>query len=113
MAYQQILSETRGRVGIILRYQTPDDSVRDATVTWNKYYSTMNKIQSVVISYPDRIDRFEFSRHNKAIDNVLTWTCDPAALPQPTGSVESGAAGPALAVFAEPPGSIKMSLPGK
>jgi len=86
-AAEQKVSLASGRVGIILRYQTPDDAVRDATVTWEKYYSTMNKIQSVVISYPDRIDRFEFSRHNKAIDNVLKWTCDPTALPQPIKSV--------------------------
>ena len=82
-AAEQKVSLASGRVGIILRYRTPEDAVRDATVTWEKYYSTMNKIQSVVISYPDRIDRFEFSKHNKAIDNVLKWTCDPTALPQP------------------------------
>lgn len=86
-AAAQKVSLASGRVGIILRYQTPDDAVRDATVTWEKYYSTMNKIQSVVISYPERIDRFEFSKHNKAIDNVLKWTCDPNALPQPVRSV--------------------------
>ncbi len=86
-AAEQKVSLASGRVGIILQYQTPDDAVRDATVTWEKYYSTMNKIQSVVISYPDRIDRFEFSKHNKAIDNVLKWTCDPSALPQPIKSV--------------------------
>ncbi|MBC7965469.1 MAG: hypothetical protein H7Z17_06020 [Fuerstia sp.] len=86
-AAEQKVSLASGRVGIILRYQTPDDAVRDATLTWEKYYSTMNKIQSVVISYPDRIDRFEFSKHNKAIDNVLKWTCHPEALPQPIKSV--------------------------
>ena len=86
-ASEQKVSLASGRVGIILRYQTPDDAVRDATVIWEKYYSTMNKIQSVVISYPDRIDRFEFSKHNKAIDNVLKWACDPNALPQPIKSV--------------------------
>lgn len=88
-AAEQKVSLASGRVGIILRYQTPDDAVRDATVTWEKYYSTMNKIQSVVISYPERIDRFEFSKHNKAIDNVLKWTCDPNALPQPVKSVQA------------------------
>ena len=88
-AAEQKVSLASGRVGIILRYRTPDDAVHDATVTWEKYYSTMNKIQSVVISYPDRIDRFEFSKFNKAIDNVLTWTCDPDSLPQPIQSVAS------------------------
>ena len=86
-AAEQKVSLASGRVGIILRYQTPDDAVRDATVTWEKYYSTMNKIQSVVISYPDRTDRFEFSRYNRAVDNVLKWTCDPDSLPQPIESV--------------------------
>lgn len=86
-AAEQKVSLASGRVGIILRYQTPDDSVHDATLTWEKYYSSMNKIQSVVISYPDRIDRFEFSRFNKAVDNVLTWKCDPNALPQPIAAV--------------------------
>jgi hypothetical protein len=86
-AAEQKVSLASGRVGIILRYQTPDDSVHDATLTWEKYYSSMNKIKSVVISYPDRIDRFEFSRFNKAEDNVLTWECDPAGLPSPVASV--------------------------
>ena len=86
-AAEQKVSLASGRVGIILRYQTPDDAVRDATITWEKYYSTMNKVQSVVISYPDRTDRFQFSRYNKAIDNVLKWTCDPDSLPQPIESV--------------------------
>ena len=86
-AAEQKVSLASGRVGIILRYQTPDNAVRDATVTWEKYYSTMNKIQSVVISYPDRTDRFEFSRYNRAVDNVLKWMCDPDSLPQPIESV--------------------------
>lgn len=86
-AAEQKVSLASGRVGIILRYQAPDDAVRDAALTWEKYYSSMNKIQSVVISYPDRMERFEFSRHNKASDNVLKWTCDPNALPQPIRSV--------------------------
>jgi len=83
----QKVSLASGRVGIILRYQTPDDSVCDATVSWNLYYSTMNKIQSVVIAYPDKMDRFEFSRHNTAEANILSWKCDPSALPQPIASV--------------------------
>lgn len=82
-AAEQKVSLASGRVGIILRYQTPDDVVRDATVTWEKYYSTMNKIQSVVIAWPDKMDRFEFSKYNRAADNVLKWTCDPEALPRP------------------------------
>ncbi len=86
-AAEQKVSLASGRVGIILRYETPDDAVHDATLTWEKYYSSMNKIQSVVISYPDRIDRFEFSRFNKAEDNVLTWKCNPATLPQPIAAV--------------------------
>jgi hypothetical protein len=86
-AAEQKVSLASGRVGIILRYQTQNDAVHDATLTWEKYYSSMNKIQSVVISYPDRIDRFEFSRFNKAEDNILTWKCDPNALPQPIAAV--------------------------
>ena len=86
-AAEQKVSLASGRVGIILRYVTPDDAVRDATLLWEKYYSSMNKIQSVVISYPDRIDRFEFSRFNKASDNILTWKCDPEALPKPIAAV--------------------------
>ncbi len=86
-AADQKVSQASGRVGIILRYVTPDDAVRDATLSWEKYYSSMNKIQSVVISYPDRIDRFEFSRFNKANDNILTWKCDPDALPKPISAV--------------------------
>lgn len=86
-AAEQKVSLASGRVGIILRYHTLDDAVHDATLTWEKYYSSLNKIQSVVISYPDRIDRFEFSRFNTAEDNVLTWRCDPNALPQPIAAV--------------------------
>lgn len=86
-AAEQKVSLASGRIGIILRYQTPDDAVRDATVSWNTFYSTMNKIQSVVISYPDRMERFEFSRHNTTESNTLTWTCDPKALPHPVAAV--------------------------
>lgn len=86
-AAAQKVSLASGRVGIILRYQTPDDVVREATLTWEKYYSTMNKIQSVVIAYPDKMDRFEFSRFHRAVDNVLKWTCSPDSLPQPVESV--------------------------
>jgi hypothetical protein len=86
-AAAQKVSLASGRVGIILRYQTPDDVVRDATIAWEKYYSTMNKIQSVVIAYPDKMDRFEFSRFNKAVDNMLKWSCSPDSLPQPIESV--------------------------
>ncbi len=86
-AVAQRVSMASGRVGIILRYRTPDDAVRDATFNWNKFYSTMNKVPAVVVAYPDSMDRFEFSRFNKAEDNTLTWACDPDALPRPVSAV--------------------------
>ena len=86
-AAAQRVSMASGRVGIILRYRTPDDAVRDATLSWNKFYSTMNKIPAVVVAYPDSMDRFEFSRFNKPEENTLTWACKPDALPRPVAVV--------------------------
>jgi hypothetical protein len=86
-AAAQRVSLASGRVGIIMRYRTPDDVVRDVKLSWNKFYSTMNKIPAVVIAYPDRMDRFEFSRFNKAEDNQLSWTCRPEDVPTPVESI--------------------------
>ena len=86
-AAAQKVSMASGRVGIILRYRTPDDAVRDATLSWNTFYSTMNKIPSVVVAYPDSMERFEFSRFNKPEDNTLTWACQPENLPRPVAVV--------------------------
>ena len=86
-AAAQRVSLASGRVGIIMRYRTPDDVVRDVKLSWNKFYSTMNKIPAVVIAYPDRMDRFEFSRFNKAEDNQLSWVCRPEDVPTPVEAV--------------------------
>lgn len=89
-AAPQRVSLASGRVGIIMTYRTPDDVIRDATVSWNLYYSTLTKIPAVVIGFPDRMDRFEFSRFNKAEDNTLKWTCREEDLPKPVELITTG-----------------------
>lgn len=89
-AAPQRVSLASGRVGIIMTYRTPDDVIRDAAVSWNLYYSTLTKIPAVVIGFPDRMDRFEFSRFNKAEDNTLTWKCREEDLPKPVQLVTNG-----------------------
>jgi hypothetical protein len=86
-AAAQRVSLASGRVGIIMRYRTPDNVVRDVKLSWNKFYSTMNKIPAVVIAYPDLMDRFEFSRFNKAEDNQLSWTVRPEDVPTPVEAI--------------------------
>ncbi len=89
------VSMASGRVGVIMSYQPEDGIVRDASLTWNQFYSSMTKIPAVVIAGPERVERFEFSRFNKPAENTLTWACPPAMLPQ---SVE-----PVLVQLPEPP----------
>lgn len=80
-AASQRISLASGRVGIIMSYRTLDDSVRDVSLNWNLFYSTVTRIPAVVIAYPNSMDRFEFSRFNKSEDNTLTWSCKPGDLP--------------------------------
>lgn len=86
-AEPQKVSMASGRVGVIMSYRTPDDSVRDVSMLWNLYYSGMNKIPAVVIAYPDKMDRFEFSKFKTAEQNTLTWQCPAESLPAPVKSV--------------------------
>lgn len=83
------VSLASGRAGIILTYRSSDAVVRDAQITWDKFHSTIRRIQSVVFAYPDRTDKFEFSRFNRAEQNRLVWTCPDDALPQPVRAVEA------------------------
>ena len=79
-AAEQRISMASGRVGIILKYQTPDDSVRDVALAWNLFYSAMTKIPAVVVAWPNQMARFEFSRFNVEDDNTFKWTCPPEAM---------------------------------
>ncbi len=88
-AEAQRISYANGRAGIIMTYRTPDDSVRDVSLSWNSFYSTMTKVPAVVIAYPDSMDRFEFSRFNTPDDNTLTWECKVDDLPKPIASVQA------------------------
>jgi hypothetical protein len=81
------VSMASGRVGVIMSYQPEDGIVRDASLTWNQFYSSMTKIPAVVIAGPERVERFEFSRFNKPAENTLTWACPEALLPQPVQPV--------------------------
>ena len=76
------VSMASGRVGVIMTYQPEDGIVRDASLTWNQFYSSMTKIPAVVIAGPERVERFEFSRFNKPSENTLTWACPQELLPQ-------------------------------
>ena len=86
-AEQRRVSLANGRVGVIMTYRTTDDSVREASLTWNKFHASLRKIQSVVFSYPDTIQRFEFSRFNEPADNMFRFAADESVLPQPVAAV--------------------------
>jgi hypothetical protein len=86
-AEQRRVSLANGRIGVIMTYRTVDDSVRETSLTWNKFHSSLRKVQSVVFSYPDRMQRFEFSRFNEPADNVFRFTADDSVLPQPVAAV--------------------------
>jgi hypothetical protein len=88
-AAAQKVSMASGRVGIIMTYKTPDDSIRDVSQSWSMFYSTMTKVPAVVIAYPNSMSKFEFSRFNTAEDNTLTWKCKPEDLPKQISSVKA------------------------
>lgn len=88
-AAEQRISLASGRLGIIMTYRTPDDAVRDVSMNWNLFYSTMTKVPAVVMAYPNSMDRFEFSRFNKSEDNTLTWSCKPEDLPAQVAAVNA------------------------
>ncbi len=88
-AAAQKVSMASGRVGIIMTYQTPDDSIRDVSQSWSTFYSTMTKVPAVVIAYPNSMSKFEFSRFNTAEDNTLTWKCKPEDLPKQIAAVDA------------------------
>jgi hypothetical protein len=88
-AAAQKVSMASGRVGIIMTYKTPDDSIRDVSQSWSTFYSTMTKVPAVVIAYPNSMSKFEFSRFNTVEDNTLTWKCKPEDLPKQISSVDA------------------------
>lgn len=77
------VSLANGRVGLIMTYRPGDDTVREATVAWDLFVSSIRKIQSVVFKYPEGIDRTEFSRFKTAEENIYRWACPTDQLPQP------------------------------
>ncbi|MCA9065074.1 MAG: hypothetical protein KDA96_18525, partial [Planctomycetaceae bacterium] len=81
MAEQQRVSLASGRVGIILTYPCPDDTLTSAEVSWNLFNSSIVRIEAVVLSYPDQLQKFEFSRFQTDEENVLRWTIPSDALP--------------------------------
>ena len=81
------VSMANGRVGVIMTYRTGDDVIRSASLTWNKFHSTIRKIESVIFTYPDTTQKFEFSRFNKPEDNTFSWQCEDGNLPKPAESI--------------------------
>ena len=86
-AEERRVSLANGRVGIILTYRTPDDSIREATLCWNKFHASLRKVQSVVFAFPDDLQQFEFSRFNTPEQNIFRWTCPPEHLPSPVATI--------------------------
>lgn len=80
-AEERKVSLANGRVGVILKYSAPEYPVKTVQLAWKKYYSSMSKIQSVVVAWPNEMSRFEFSRFNEEQDNVFTWEADSDTLP--------------------------------
>lgn len=82
-AEQRRVSLANGRVGIILTYRTPDNAIRHAELTWNRFHASLRKVESVVIPFTGQPHRFEFSRFQPPDENVFVWDCPPEALPAP------------------------------
>ena len=80
-AEERKVSLANGRVGVILKYAAPEYPVQTVRLEWKKFYSSMSKIQSVVVAWPNQMSRFEFSRFNEPADNVFSWTADMDSLP--------------------------------
>ncbi len=76
------VSMASGRIGVIMSYPAEDDFVREASVSWNKFYSAVTRIPAVVVTPAGELQRFEFSRFNEAEDNVFAWQCPEEMLPQ-------------------------------
>lgn len=71
----QKVSLASGRVGLILTYRPISGAVSQADLEWKLFPpGVINKIESVVISYPDTMARFEYSKFNTPEENVLHWT---------------------------------------
>lgn len=80
-AKERRISLANGRVGIIITYPVADYPVREVRLTWNRFHSSLRKIQSVVFTYQDELQRFEFSRFNEPEDNEFVWSTEsPAAV---------------------------------
>lgn len=80
-AAERKVSMASGRVGVILTYDAPSYPVRDVSLSWDVFNSSLRKIQSVVIEYPDSMERFEFSRFKKPEENVFRWQSEGENLP--------------------------------
>ena len=99
-AKQRPVSLANGRVGLILTYRPESGSVSELSLQWDKFNSAMRKIRSVVSTWPDGLERFEFSRFNTPEENTLEWTMPASARPEP-----------AVRIRAEPPAIPRMRLP--
>lgn len=96
----QKVSLASGRVGIILTYRPATGTVKKADLEWKLFPpGVINKIESVVISYPDMLSRFEYSKFNTPEENVLHWTVpDGAELADPEQMVAELPTEPKLAL---------------
>ncbi len=82
-AEQRRVSLANGRVGIIMTYRPTAAAVQDVSVTWDKFHTSLRKIQSVVFPWTGEMQKFEFSRFNPPEDNVFEWSAPPAAISPP------------------------------
>ncbi len=76
------VSMASGRIGVIMSYPAGDDFVREASVSWNRFYSAVTRIPAVVVTSSGELQRFEFSRFNEPEANVFAWQCPEELLPQ-------------------------------
>ena len=87
-AEERKVSLASGRVGIILTYRPISGAVENVSLLWDRFHSSIRKIQSVVMTYPDQIQRFEFSRFNEEDENTFQWEVDPSKVLAPPESVK-------------------------
>ena len=88
-AEERRVSLANGRVGIIITYRPPSDMVREVSLAWDTFNSTLRKIQSVVIPPSAEVTQFEFSRFNTEEDNAFQWSAKPDDLPEEIATVKA------------------------
>lgn len=106
-AEQRRVSLANGRVGIIMTYRPRNSGIQTISLTWDKFHTSLRKIQSVVFPWVGDMQKFEFSRFNEADDNVFRWTAPDSAVQLPAEAIAVDARLPRISV---PVGTVVLVI---